>query len=125
MEAYLEAFAAAFDLEKYIRFNTPVLSLTPCEAGSPPRARLGSDTARTNGHRAGHQREVMPGTEEDRKGLVGLPNGHAAVNGTSNSRELPWPRWRVTTASTGDQVSTRHFLASIFSSAATPCFITV
>ncbi|EIE25007.1 FAD/NAD(P)-binding domain-containing protein [Coccomyxa subellipsoidea C-169] len=60
VEAYLEAFAAAFDLEKYIRFNTPVLSLTPCEAGSPPRARLGSDTAPTNGHQAGHQREAMP-----------------------------------------------------------------
>ena len=120
MEAYLEAFAAAFDLGKHIRFNTPVLRVTPCEGD----ARIGADSARQNGHLDGGNARigsegVCQNGHPDGGNVSGsapdaatngrsLPNGgeSAGVNGTTGSEELLWPRWQVTTAPNEEQV--RH-----------------
>lgn len=125
VEAYLEAFAAAFDLEKYIRFNTPVLSVTPCEGD----ARIGSEELSQNGHLDGGnartgsegwcQNEHPEGGNISESAPDAATNGHsmpnggetAGVNGTAGSEDLPWPRWQVTTAPNEEQV--RHGSSSV------------
>lgn len=107
MEAYLEAFAAAFDLEKHIRFNTSVLRVTHCEHGSHPGARFGADNARQNGLLDnGNASRSAPDAAMEGHSKSNLPNGGeiAGENGTIASEELPWPRWQVTTAPNEEQV---------------------
>ena len=109
VEAYLEAFAAAFDLEKHIRFNTSVLRVSHCERGGHPGARFGADSARQNGHLDnGNASRSAPGAAMEGHSMSNLPNGGevAGENGTIDSEELPWPRWQVTTVPNEEQV--RH-----------------
>ncbi|KAK9908844.1 hypothetical protein WJX75_003644 [Coccomyxa subellipsoidea] len=108
VEAYLEAFAAAFDLEKHIRFNTSVLRVSHCERGGHPGARFGADSARQNGHLDnGNASRSAPGAAMEGHSMSNLPNGGevAGENGTIDSEELPWPRWQVTTVPNEEQGS--------------------
>ncbi len=105
VEAYLEAFAAAFDLEKHIRFNTPVLRVTPCKDDCRPSTSANSSVdAGQNGHSYGESAtgsadsDVANGVSQN-----GLQDGGNAGR-PEEEEKLPWPRWRVTTAPDQDQV---------------------
>lgn len=80
MEAYLEAFMVAFDLDKHIRYGTTVLQVSPIEGGS--------NGARLNGRADGEN-----ATTSQQNGVENGASSH-------RSEPLPWPRWRVTTAPT-------------------------
>ncbi|CAL8462038.1 g1569 [Coccomyxa elongata] len=104
VEAYLEAFAAAFDLEKHIRFNTPVLRVTPCKDNCRPSTSASSAAdAGQNGHSYGENAsgsaasDVAVGMSQN-----GLQNGGNAGR-PEEEEKLPWPRWRVTTTPDQDQ----------------------
>lgn len=105
VEAYLEAFAAAFDLEKHIRFNTPVLQVAPCKDNCRPSTSANSSAdAHPNGYSYGGNASGSAASNvENGMSTNGLQDGGNAAR-LEEAEELPWPRWRVTTAPDQDQV---------------------
>ena len=99
MEAYLEAFAAAFDLEKHIRFNTPVLRVDPCKGNCRPSTSADSsaDVGQNGQPYGGNASGSAPSDVGTGMSQSGLQNGGNAGH-LEEAGELPWPRWRVTTA---------------------------
>ena len=88
VEAYLEAFADAFDLNQYIRYQTRVVSLKP----------LGRPSA--------HGHALPNGALANAKAQNS--SGHAMTNGTEAAQddaEVAPPRWRISTEPAGTHVS--------------------
>lgn len=88
VEAYLEAFADAFDLHQYIRYQTRVVSLRP----------LGAPSA--NGHAISNGSSVDP--------TVQTGSAHPSANGSGGAysdAEVAPPRWRISTEPADKHVS--------------------
>ena len=92
VEAYLEAFANAFDLHQYIRYQTRVVSLMPLRLPSA------SGHALSNGALA--SAEAQNGSPQS------LTNGTEAPRGDA---EVAPPRWRISTEPAETQVG--YFLS--------------
>ncbi len=75
VEAYLEAFAEQYDLQRLVQYDTRVVRALPC---SSRRSAAGTDGVHENG----------------------TANGHA--DRAAAHDKLPWPRWQVTTEPSND-----------------------
>lgn len=76
---YLQAFAAAFQLHKFVRFDTEVTAAVPIFS---------------------HSHQHQPHQQSDGPQAAAHSNGNADVasNGHSNHQSpLPWPKWQITT----------------------------
>ena len=76
---YLQAFAAAFQLSQYVRFNTEVVSAVPVASDSQQRQH--EERLHSNQHASASGRDTSLTNDE--------PHGHES--------QLPWPKWRITT----------------------------
>ncbi len=79
MLRYLQAFAAAFQLHKFVQFDTEVTAAVPTFSHSHQQQP--------------HQQSDVPQAAADSNG-----NADVASNGHSHHQSsLPWPKWQITT----------------------------
>ena len=91
MLRYLQAFAAAFQLHKYVTFDTEVIRAAP---HFPSK------------HAKGQHQQAQEQQQQQQQHNDGATADHL-TNGSGNSNEighiqqtLPWPKWQITTLST-------------------------
>ena len=88
---YLQAFAAAFHLHQYVKFDTEVINATPQYPDSQQQPQ--------QQHQHQHQQETQEDSHQDAPAADSngtAPNG-AATEHMQHSSGLPWPKWQVTT----------------------------
>ena len=91
---YLQAFAAAFHLHQYVKFDTEVINATPQYPDSHQQQQQQQqrhhqqDQQKTQG--VGHQDAPAPVSN-------GIASNGVTTEHMQHSSGLPWPKWQVTT----------------------------